>query len=106
MGVSVIKSDGTESTFPRCTLALDGRALVVRTLEGDIISNFGLRWRSASDGTKHLLNHSPAPSWMEHRQAAMRGLYLCEDCGAELRYPAEPQLCGACEEAYADESQS
>ena len=36
MSVSVIKADGTESTFPRCTVSLDGRDLLVRTLGGDI----------------------------------------------------------------------
>ena len=101
MSVEVIKADGTPSTFPRCTIALDGRALIVRTLEYDIIANFGLAWRSASDATKRLVNQSPAPSWMEHRAAAMRGLYLCEDCGVELHgeIGTDPQLCGACEAA-------
>lgn len=102
MSVSVIKADGTESTWPRCMVSLDGRDLIVRTLEGDLVANYGLKWRSAQDGTKLLTNASPAPSWMEHRAAQMRGIYLCDDCGAELAYPANPQLCGTCEQLYED----
>lgn len=40
-----------------------------------------------------------APTDVDHRHAEMRGIYLCEDCGAELKYPANPQRCGRCEEA-------
>lgn len=100
MSATIVKSDGTESTFPRCGVALDGRNLLVRTNEGDLVANFGLKWRSATDATKHLHNQSPAPSWMDHRAAQMRGLYLCEDCGAELHglIGASVQLCGTCEE--------
>ena len=101
MSVSIIKADGTESTFPRCTVALDGRDLLVRTLEGDLVGNFGRKWREAKDGTKLLTNAHPAPSWMEHRAATLHGLTLCVDCGAELHgeiNPAFAQLCGDCEQ--------
>lgn len=39
-----------------------------------------------------------APTNLDHRLAELRGIYLCEMCGAELRYPANPQICGRCEE--------
>jgi len=43
------------------------------------------------------------PTALDHELAALRGIYLCEECGEELRYPANPQLCGFCEERRFDE---
>lgn len=37
------------------------------------------------------------PTPLDHELAELRGIYLCEDCGKELRYPGNPQLCGECE---------
>jgi rubrerythrin len=37
------------------------------------------------------------PTELDHRIAALQGIYLCERCGHELKFPANPQLCGRCE---------
>lgn len=68
--------------------AVDALHLMIARGESDMAADQA-RW----------IAHTAPPSEADHEQAEMRGVYLCEECGAELRYPKDPQLCGRCEEA-------
>lgn len=45
------------------------------------------------------------PTALDHKLAELQGIYLCEECGKELSYPRDPQMCGRCELRLADESE-